>query len=71
MKEFDVVGVFWGAVTRNNRLEFQDNMKELFKWYEMGLVSPKIEETFPLQDASNALTKILNRGTLGKVILKP
>ena len=71
VKEFDVVGVFWGAFTRNNRQEFQDNMKELFKWHGMGLVSPKIEQTFPLQYASNALTKILNRGTFGKVILKP
>ena len=46
-------------------------MKELFKWYEKGLIIPKIEEKFSLQNATKALSKILNRGTKGKVILNP
>ena len=71
VKEFDVIGVFWGAFTRNNKRDFQENMKELFQWHEKGLIIPKIEEKFSLQNASNALSKILNRGTKGKVILNP
>jgi len=71
VKEFDVVGVFWGAFTRNNKKDFQENMKELFQWHEKGLIIPKIEEKFSLQNAAKALSKILNRGTKGKVILNP
>ncbi len=71
VKEFDVVGVFWGAFTRNNKNDFQKNMIELFRWYEKGLVIPKIEEVFDLENAETALQQILNRGTKGKVILRP
>ena len=71
VKEFDVVGVFWGAFTRNNKNDFQKNMIELFRWYEKGLVTPKIEEVFDLENAETALQQILNRGTKGKVILRP
>ena len=71
VKEFDIVGVFWGAFTRNNVTEFKENMNELFDWFKNGKINPKIEERFKLQDASKALDKILNRGTKGKVILYP
>ena len=69
VKEFDIVGVFWGAFTRNNTDAFKENMNELFNWFKDGKINPQIEEKFKLQDASKALDKILNRGTKGKVIL--
>ena len=71
VKEFDIVGVFWGAFTRNNTDTFKENMNELFNWFKDGKINPQIEEKFKLQDASKALDKILNRGTKGKVILYP
>ena len=71
VKEFDIVGVFWGAFTRNNTDAFKENMNELFNWFKDGKINPQIEEKFKLQDASKALDKILNRGTKGKVILYP
>jgi NADPH2:quinone reductase len=71
VKEFDIVGVFWGAFTRNNTNAFKENMNQLFNWFKDGKINPQIEEKFKLQDASKALDKILNRGTKGKVILYP
>ena len=71
VKEFDVVGVFWGAFTRNNTSSFKENMNELFKWFQEGKINPQVEERYKLQDATQALDKILNRGTKGKVILYP
>ena len=71
VKEFDVVGVFWGAFTRNNTSSFKENMNELFKWFQEGKINPQVEERYMLQDATQALDKILNRGTKGKVILYP
>ena len=47
VKEFDVVGVFWGAFTRNNTSSFKENMNELFKWFQEGkepAIEPSISE---------------------------
>ena len=71
VKEFSVVGVFWGAFTRGEPAEYSKNMKELFGWYQQGLVKPLIEEHFQLSEAAAVLEKILARGAKGKIILKP
>ncbi|MDC0092878.1 NADPH:quinone oxidoreductase family protein [Alphaproteobacteria bacterium] len=71
VKEFSVVGVFWGAFTRGDTEEYKKNMMELFNWYESKLIKPLVEEKFPLSDASMVLEKILSRGAKGKIILNP
>ena len=71
VKEFSVVGVFWGAFTRTEPDEYKINMIELFDWYQKGLLKPLIEEKKPLSEAAKVLEKILSRGTKGKIILKP
>ena len=71
VKEFSVVGVFWGAFTRGEPEEYKENMIELFHWYENKLIKPLVEEKFPLSEASMVLEKILSRGAKGKIILKP
>ena len=71
VKEFSVVGVFWGAFTRAEPNEYKINMIELFDWYQKGLLKPLIEENYPLSQAAKVLEKILARGAKGKIILKP
>ena len=71
VKEFSVVGVFWGAFTRGEPEEYKENMIELFHWYENKLIKPLVEEKFPLSEASMVLEKILSRGAKGKIILNP
>ena len=71
VKEFSVVGVFWGAFTRAEPDEYKINMIELFDWYQKGLLKPLIEESHALSEAANVLEKILARGAKGKIILKP
>ena len=71
VKEFSVVGVFWGAFTRSEPKEYKNNMIELFNWYKKGLLKPLIEESYALSEASEVLEKILARGAKGKIILKP
>ena len=71
VKEFSVVGVFWGAFTRGEPEEYKENMIELFHWYKNKLIKPLVEEKFPLSQASIVLEKILSRGAKGKIILKP
>ena len=71
VKEFSVVGVFWGAFTRGEPEEYKKNMIELFHWYENKLIKPLVDEKFPLSEASMVLEKILSRGAKGKIILNP
>ncbi len=71
VKEFSVVGVFWGAFTRAEPDEYKINMIELFDWYQKGFLKPLIEETHPLSQAASVLEKILDRGAKGKIILSP
>ena len=71
VKEFSVVGVFWGAFTRAEPDKYKINMIELFDWYQKGLLKPLIEEKKPLSEAAKVLEKILSRGAKGKIILKP
>ena len=71
VKEFSVVGVFWGAFTRSEPIEYKQNMIELFNWYNEGLLKPLIQDSYPLSEAAVVLEKILARGAKGKIILKP
>ena len=71
VKEFSVVGVFWGAFTRSEPIEYKQNMIELFNWYKEGLLKPLIQDSYPLSEAALVLEKILARGAKGKIILKP
>ena len=71
VKEFSVVGVFWGAFTRSEPDEYKLNMIELFNWYQKGLLKPLIEESYPLSQAASVLEKILDRGSKGKITLNP
>ena len=71
VKEFSVVGVFWGAFTRGEPEEYKANMIELFDWYENKLIQPLLEQKFPLSEAALVLEKILARGAKGKIILTP
>lgn len=71
VKEYSVVGVFWGNFTRAEPEVFAANMRELFDWYEKGAVKPVIEARYPLSQAARQLERMRNRGTTGKIILVP
>jgi NADPH2:quinone reductase len=71
VKEFSVVGVFWGNFTRHEPQVYAENMRELLGWYQAGKVKPLIEGRYPLSQASEVLTRVLGRGAVGKIALLP
>ncbi len=71
VKEFSVVGVFWGSFTRHEPAVYAQNMEELIGWYMQGKVKPHIEGRYPLADAPKILERVLGRGATGKIILIP
>ncbi|SDI87429.1 NADPH:quinone oxidoreductase family protein [Lutimaribacter saemankumensis] len=71
VKEYSVVGVFWGNFTRFEPQVYADNMAELLGWYQKGKVKPLIEGRYPLKDAAEVLGRVLGRGAVGKIALIP
>lgn len=71
VKNYSVVGVFWGAFTQRQPQVYADNMKELIGWHLTGKVRPVIEGVYPLKEAGSVLKRVLDRGATGKIVLKP
>ena len=71
VKEYSVIGVFWGSFVMHEPMPFIQNMQELFAWYKEGKVSLVTDEIFPLSRTSDALAKVMNRQVKGKVVVVP
>ena len=71
VKEFSLVGVFWGSFTQHEPALFAENMRELFAWHAKGLVRPLIGAKLALGDAPSALQQLMDRQIAGKIILTP
>lgn len=71
VKEFSLVGVFWGAFTQQEPAVYAENVRELFGWYQSGKVKPLISARYPLSDAAKVLTQLMERGVSGKIVLEP
>ena len=71
LKEFSLIGVFWGSFVAREPDVYAANNRELFAWHTTGLIKPRIDERRPLSEAAQALQRILDRGAIGKTILVP
>ncbi|MDF1855240.1 NADPH:quinone oxidoreductase family protein [Pseudooceanicola sp.] len=71
VKEYAVVGVFWGNFAREEPAVYQANMDELLAWFGRRDIKPVVAGRFPLKDAAAVLDKVLNRGGVGKFALIP
>jgi len=69
LKSCQIVGVFWGAFTMRDPVKNAGYVKELFDLYSAGNIRPRITASFPLEKASDALTLMMDRKVLGKVVL--
>jgi len=64
-----VVGVFWGAFTKNEPERNRENNYDLMTMYAAAKVRPHIHATYPLERAADALNDVLNKRVTGKVVL--
>jgi len=69
LKGCAIVGVFWGAFTRNQPQDNRRNNEELLQMYLEGKVKPHIHATYPLERAAEALNEVMNKKVSGKVVL--
>ena len=69
LKEASIIGVWWGTwASKNPKLQMQ-NMMEMAKLIADGVLTPRVTETYALDDYANAFRAITERRALGKVIL--
>lgn len=71
VKEFSVVGVFWGSFVRHEPRVFAENMNELFQWYRDKKIAVVTDAKLPLARAAEALQRLINREVVGKLVLVP
>jgi len=71
VKEYALLGVFWGQFVMHEPMVFMQNMQELFAWYRDGVVRLETDEVFPLSRTGDSLTKVRNREVKGKVVVVP
>lgn len=69
LKNSSLVGTFWGAYAINKPRVMIESMQSLLGWYAEGGLHPYISERYPLERAGEALTSMMNRQTLGKVVI--
>lgn len=69
LKGAQILGVFWGAWTRQDPAGHQENTRELFDLYTAGKLKPRIMASFPLEQAPQALDLLETRKARGKIVV--
>jgi NADPH2:quinone reductase len=71
LKNVAIVGIHWGPYFDHRPEVCREAQYALNELWAAGKVRPLVSETYPLTDATVALTKLAARKTTGKVILTP
>jgi NADPH2:quinone reductase len=71
VKNYSVVGLHWGLYRKMEPSLIGQIHDELIKLVESGSVDPLVGESLPLDQAPQALAKLADRSTVGKVVLVP
>jgi NADPH2:quinone reductase len=71
LKGCSIMGVFWSGFVSNQPKENMKNIMELVQMYAKGEIKPHIDKVYPLADAKQALIDMMERKTMGKIIIEP
>jgi len=71
VKNYAVVGLHQGLYRQHQPQLLHDTHAALVELWDKGLIDPLVGAELPLSDAPSALTRLGDRGTIGKVVLLP
>ncbi|MDP9391296.1 MAG: NADPH:quinone oxidoreductase family protein [Actinomycetota bacterium] len=71
VKNYSVVGLHWGLYRKYDPAMFGMVHEQLTRLVEEGHIDPLVGESLPLDQAPQALAKLADRSTVGKVVLVP
>lgn len=70
LKEASIIGVWWGTwAAKNPQLQMQ-NVREMAQMIAKGTLTPRVTESYALEDYQEAFKAITERRARGKVILR-
>lgn len=69
IKNIDILGLYWGSYMQKKPRVVMESFKELMEWYVAGAIRPHISATYPLADAKQALSDMLERKSTGKIVV--
>ena len=69
LKGCSIMGVFWGDFARREPKAFAASIAQLGAWFRAGKLKPHVSQTFPLEQAVEALKLMAGRKVKGKVVL--
>ena len=69
LKGASVVGVFWGQFVSKEPQNFKRDVQEMFEWVQEGKLRPHISARYPLAQGAQAITDMMNRKVMGKVVI--
>jgi len=69
VKNVAVMGVYWGSYRKHAPERLAEEFRELFGWYEAGLLKPHVSHKLALEAAGEAMALLLQRRSTGKVVL--
>ena len=70
VKNFSVVGVYWGRYAKENPKVLTNSLATLMGWYAAGKLQPHVTQTFALAETGAALRMLMDRKALGKVVVR-
>lgn len=71
IKGASAVGVFWGEFARREPAANRMLMSSLFGWLGQGRLQPQVSAVFPLSQAAEAISAVLQRRAVGKLVITP
>ena len=69
LKGCSIMGVFWGDFARREPKAFAASIGQLGAWFRAGKLKPHVSQTFPREQAVEALKLMAGRKVKGKVVL--
>ena len=69
VKNIAVMGVYWGSYRKHAPERLVEEFRELFGWFESGLLKPHVSHKLDLTQAAEAMALLLERRSTGKVVL--
>jgi NADPH2:quinone reductase len=71
LKGASAVGVFWGEFARREAAANRQMMATLFEGLAAGRLRPQVSRVYALRETPQAISAILNRRAVGKLIVRP
>lgn len=69
LKSCDIAGVFWGAFAAREPARNRANIARLMQLWEDGKIAPRVTESFALADGGQAIAKLGDRSSVGKLVV--